>query len=31
MFIPKESWLGKSLGVFEQFFGILGKIFSRKG
>lgn len=30
MFIPKESWLGKSLGIFEQLFGFLGAIFSKK-
>jgi hypothetical protein len=30
MFIPKESWLGKSLGVFGQIFGFLGQLFSKK-
>ena len=30
MFIPKESWLGKSLGIFGEIFGFLGKIFSKK-
>tara|TARA_R110002153_G_scaffold69173_1_gene183171 strand:- start:101 stop:277 length:177 start_codon:yes stop_codon:yes gene_type:complete len=30
MFIPKESWLGRSLGVFGELFGFLGKIFSKK-
>ena len=29
MFIPKESWLGKSLGVFGQIFGFLGNIFRK--
>ena len=30
MFIPKESWLGKSLGVFGQVFDFLGKIIGKK-
>ena len=30
MFIPKESWLGKSLGVFGQIFGFLGQLLSKK-
>jgi len=29
MFVPKESWLGKSLGIFEELFGFLGKLFSK--
>jgi hypothetical protein len=29
MFIPKDSWLGKSLGIFGELFGFLGKIFSK--
>ena len=30
MFIPIESWLGKSLGVFGQIFGFLRQLFSKK-
>lgn len=29
IFIPKQSWLGKSLGIFGELFGFLGKLFSK--
>jgi len=29
LLIPKESWLGKSLGIFGQIFGFLGRLFKK--
>ena len=29
LLIPKDSWLGKGLGIFGQIFGFLGKLFSK--
>ena len=29
MLIPKDSWMGKCLGIFGQVFGFLGKIFKK--
>jgi hypothetical protein len=29
LLIPKDSWLGKCLGVFGQIFGFMGKIFKK--
>ena len=29
LLIPKDSWLGKCLGIFGQIFGFLGKLFKK--
>lgn len=29
MLIPRESWLGKCLGVFGELFGFIGKLFKK--
>ena len=29
MLIPKDSWMGKCLGIFGQVFGFFGKIFKK--
>ena len=29
MFIPKDSWFHKSLGIFGQLFGFLGNLFRK--
>ena len=30
LIIPKDSWLGKGLGIFGQIFGVLGKLVGKK-
>jgi hypothetical protein len=30
MLIPKDSFLGKGLGIFGQIFGFMGKIIGKK-
>ena len=29
LLIPKNSWLGKCLGIFGALFGFLGKLFKK--
>ena len=29
LLIPKDSWLGKCLGIFGQIFGFMGKLFKK--
>ena len=29
LLIPKDSWLGKCLGIFGAAFGFLGKLFKK--
>jgi hypothetical protein len=29
MLIPKDSWLGKCLGIFGELFGFIGKLFKK--
>ena len=29
LLIPKDSWLGKCLGIFGALFGFLGKLFKK--
>lgn len=29
MLIPKDSWLGRCLGIFGELFGFIGKLFKK--